>query len=40
MATVGVLVYDDVQSLDVTGPMDVFAAANTRAAGRAPVYAL
>ncbi|MBA8889300.1 transcriptional regulator GlxA family with amidase domain [Dokdonella fugitiva] len=40
MATVGVLVYDDVQSLDVTGPMDVFAAANARASGRAPVYAL
>jgi transcriptional regulator GlxA family with amidase domain len=39
VATIGVLVYDGVQSLDVTGPMDVFAVANARAGGRAPVYA-
>jgi len=40
MATVGVLVYDDVQSLDVTGPMDVFAAANARVGAHGPAYAL
>ncbi|HET9033746.1 MAG TPA: GlxA family transcriptional regulator [Dokdonella sp.] len=29
MPTIGLLIYDDVQALDVIGPIDVFAAANT-----------
>lgn len=37
---IGLLVYDGVQALDVTGPMDVFAAANQQAGGTRCPYAL
>ena len=40
MATIGLLVYDGVQALDVTGPMDVFAAANHQAGGNRAPYTL
>jgi len=40
MAMIGVLVYDDVQALDVTGPMDVFAAANGCMSSVQPAYTL
>jgi len=35
--TVGVLLYDDVQALDVAGPIDVFGAANSHS-GQGPAY--
>lgn len=34
--TIGLLAYDDMQSLDLTGPLDVFGAANALASGRPP----
>lgn len=34
--TIGFLVYDGLQSLDLTGPLDVFAAANEHAQGQVP----
>lgn len=40
MATIGLLVYEGVQSLDLTGPMDVFAAANQQAGGKRKPYTL
>ena len=40
MATIGLLVYEGVQALDVTGPMDVFAAANHQAGGNRAPYTL
>jgi transcriptional regulator GlxA family with amidase domain len=40
MTMIGVLVYDGVQSLDVTGPMDVFAAANACMGGARAVHDL
>lgn len=40
MATIGLLVYEGVQALDVTGPMDVFAAANQQAPGKRKPYTL
>lgn len=40
MRQIGILLYDDVQALDVSGPMDVFAAANAISRGGEPAYAL
>lgn len=37
--TIGLLAYDDMQALDLSGPLDVFGAANSLAAGMPP-YAL
>ncbi|WP_166206394.1 GlxA family transcriptional regulator [Cognatiluteimonas telluris] len=37
--TIGLFAYDDMQALDLVGPLDVFGAANAHAAGSAP-YAL
>lgn len=34
--TIGLLAYDDMQALDLTGPLDVFGAANALAAGNPP----
>lgn len=34
--TIGLLAYDDMQALDLTGPLDVFGAANALASGRPP----
>ncbi|MGH8146811.1 MAG: GlxA family transcriptional regulator [Rhodanobacteraceae bacterium] len=36
MASTGLLVYDDMQALDLVGPLDVFGAANARARGNQP----
>lgn len=40
MRTIGLLVYPEVQALDVTGPMDVFAAANVCVGGKRMPYRL
>lgn len=34
--TIGLLAYDDMQALDLTGPLDVFGAANSLSAGKPP----